>query len=74
YLLLLFLLFKMLNYLMSASRASKLTFLASLAFTGFSVSFVLWTQKSERDAVKQGVLADIERQKLYEETLQKRAA
>ncbi|KAI0207004.1 cytochrome c oxidase assembly protein [Astrocystis sublimbata] len=49
------------------SRASKLTLLGTSLFAATTVVFVHFQQKSEKDAMHQGVVRDMEQQRIKKE-------
>ncbi|KAK3998167.1 hypothetical protein QBC44DRAFT_653 [Cladorrhinum sp. PSN332] len=49
------------------SRASKLTLMGTSLFALGTVYFVHWQQKTEQDAMHQGVIRDIEQQRIKRE-------
>ncbi|KAL1841540.1 hypothetical protein VTJ49DRAFT_6969 [Mycothermus thermophilus] len=49
------------------SRASKLTLLSTSLFAVGTVAFVHWAQKADQQAMHQGVLRDLEQQRLKRE-------
>ncbi|KAK1827489.1 hypothetical protein QBC39DRAFT_314760 [Podospora conica] len=49
------------------SRASKLTLLGTSLFAVGTVTFVHWQQKSEQKAMHQGVIRDMEQQRVKRE-------
>ncbi|KAK0751349.1 hypothetical protein B0T18DRAFT_288732, partial [Schizothecium vesticola] len=49
------------------SRASKLTLLGTSLFAAGTVTFVHWQQRSEKEAMHQGVIRDMEQQRVKRE-------